>query len=150
MWPAAEVATDIASPVKSSAPVLLLSGEADPVTPPWAAEEASKQSLQQPPFDRSQDRPLFQFSCVNKLISEFVSRGSALIWMLPVPRRFAVRICDRRDDAGDGRRFIAREPTSRRRDRRELARPARYRPCQTPLVLRLGKTADGKIGGENG
>jgi pimeloyl-ACP methyl ester carboxylesterase len=41
-WPHAEVARSFKEPVRSGAPVLLLSGEADPVTPPELAEEARR------------------------------------------------------------------------------------------------------------
>ena len=41
-WPHATVAPAFKEPVRSSVPVLLLSGEADPVTPPQYAEEAKR------------------------------------------------------------------------------------------------------------
>ena len=41
LWPRAELPPDDAEPVRSSVPVLLLSGELDPVTPPAWAEEAA-------------------------------------------------------------------------------------------------------------
>lgn len=41
-WPTAEVAEDHLRPVRSNAPVLLISGELDPVTPPELADEAAR------------------------------------------------------------------------------------------------------------
>lgn len=41
-WPIAEVGVDYLQPVLSDAPVLLISGELDPVTPPSLADEAAR------------------------------------------------------------------------------------------------------------
>lgn len=41
-WPRSRILEDYAQPVTSSVPVLLLSGELDPVTPAWMAKEAAK------------------------------------------------------------------------------------------------------------
>jgi pimeloyl-ACP methyl ester carboxylesterase len=41
-WPRGQIPADFKQPVASSAPVLLLSGEADPVTPPENAEQAAR------------------------------------------------------------------------------------------------------------
>jgi pimeloyl-ACP methyl ester carboxylesterase len=42
IWPRGKLAPDVHEPVRSNVPVLLLSGERDPVTPPAGAEEASR------------------------------------------------------------------------------------------------------------
>jgi len=42
IWPRGVVSKDFKQPVQSSAPVLLLSGEADPVTPPSNAEQVAQ------------------------------------------------------------------------------------------------------------
>ncbi len=42
LWPRGPVDADLHSPLKSDIPTLLLSGEADPVTPPAAAERAAR------------------------------------------------------------------------------------------------------------
>ena len=42
LWPKGEVPKSFREPVKSKAPVLLFSGELDPVTPPYWAEQARK------------------------------------------------------------------------------------------------------------
>ena len=41
-WPKGQVSAEFRAPVQSDIPVLILSGEADPITPPWHAEEASE------------------------------------------------------------------------------------------------------------
>ncbi len=42
LWPRGPVAADMYAPLRSDVPTLLLSGEADPVTPPAAAERAAR------------------------------------------------------------------------------------------------------------
>jgi pimeloyl-ACP methyl ester carboxylesterase len=42
IWPQGDVPPDFHEPVSSDIPVLLLSGEADPVTPPQYAEQAAE------------------------------------------------------------------------------------------------------------
>ncbi|MFP5288998.1 MAG: alpha/beta fold hydrolase, partial [Thermoanaerobaculia bacterium] len=42
VWPRARIAADTHDPVRSDTPVLLISGERDPVTPPDLAEQASR------------------------------------------------------------------------------------------------------------
>jgi pimeloyl-ACP methyl ester carboxylesterase len=41
-WPRANIATDFRQPLQSDIPVLLLSGEADPITPPQYAEQVAE------------------------------------------------------------------------------------------------------------
>ena len=45
LWPKGPVDSDLHSPLHSDVPTLLLSGEADPVTPPEDAERAGPQGL---------------------------------------------------------------------------------------------------------
>jgi pimeloyl-ACP methyl ester carboxylesterase len=40
-WPKGSVSADFRAPVVSNVPALILSGEADPITPPWHAEKAA-------------------------------------------------------------------------------------------------------------
>ena len=42
IWPAGEIPPDFHAPLASDTPVLLLSGEADPVTPPANAEDVAR------------------------------------------------------------------------------------------------------------
>jgi pimeloyl-ACP methyl ester carboxylesterase len=41
-WPKGKVSPEFREPVTSDVPVLILSGEADPITPPWHAEKVSE------------------------------------------------------------------------------------------------------------
>ncbi|PKN90577.1 MAG: alpha/beta hydrolase [Chloroflexi bacterium HGW-Chloroflexi-6] len=41
-WPRGQVSAGFRAPVASDVPVLILSGEADPITPPWHAEEVAE------------------------------------------------------------------------------------------------------------
>lgn len=41
-WPKGQVSPEFRIPVKSDVPVLILSGEADPITPPWHAEKVAE------------------------------------------------------------------------------------------------------------
>jgi pimeloyl-ACP methyl ester carboxylesterase len=75
-WPRGTAPKDFATPVKSDVPVLFVSGEADPVTPPWLAEEAAKHF----PNGRHVSVPhtghFFDFACVDALTTAFVAKGS--------------------------------------------------------------------------
>jgi pimeloyl-ACP methyl ester carboxylesterase len=77
-WPRGQVGQEIHEPAEVPVPALLLSGEADPVTPPsWAALAA--RSL---PHSRSitltgQGHGNFGRGCVPRLAAEFVVRGTA-------------------------------------------------------------------------
>jgi pimeloyl-ACP methyl ester carboxylesterase len=77
IWPRVAVPASFATPVKSNLPVLLISGEADPVTPPWLAAEAAKHF----PNGRHVSVPhtghAFGFDCVDDLVAAFVAKGSA-------------------------------------------------------------------------
>jgi pimeloyl-ACP methyl ester carboxylesterase len=77
VWPRGAAPKDFATPVKSDAPVLLVSGEADPVAPPWLAEQAAKHF----PNGRLVSVPhtghFFDFECVDALVATFVAKGSA-------------------------------------------------------------------------
>jgi len=79
LWPRAKAQTDYA--VRSSAPVLMLTGEWDPVTPPTNAQIAARSlpnSLQVViPHGGHGFGGLDGLQCVQKLIGEFVEQGSA-------------------------------------------------------------------------
>jgi pimeloyl-ACP methyl ester carboxylesterase len=40
-WPKGSVSADFRAPIVSNVPVLIFSGEADPITPPWHAEKVA-------------------------------------------------------------------------------------------------------------
>ncbi|QRK10135.1 alpha/beta fold hydrolase [Archangium violaceum] len=76
-WPRGELARDYREPVKSDVPVLLLSGELDPVTPPSWAEDA-KRTLSNslhvvlPGVGHGTSA----IGCARSLMADFVTRGS--------------------------------------------------------------------------
>jgi pimeloyl-ACP methyl ester carboxylesterase len=77
-WPVRPVPASWRTPVRSDVPALLLSGEADPVTPPRHAELAAKDL----PRARhvvlaGQGHGVFTRGCVPRLAAEFVAAGSA-------------------------------------------------------------------------
>ncbi|MBO0800949.1 MAG: alpha/beta hydrolase, partial [Blastocatellia bacterium] len=76
-WPRAQVPTAFATPVKASAPVLLISGEADPVAPPWLAADAAKQLPNGRHLVIPHTGHFFGYPCVDKLVTEFVNKGDA-------------------------------------------------------------------------
>jgi pimeloyl-ACP methyl ester carboxylesterase len=77
-WPHGQVAPLEAQPVASNKPVLLLSGELDPVTPPSWAEEAGRTLLNSlhllvPGVGHGVSAE----SCIPRLMAQFIEEGSA-------------------------------------------------------------------------
>lgn len=76
-WPKGKVAPAFNEPVKSNVPVLMITGDLDPVAPPQAAAGA----LRFLPNGRQITIPntghFFRFECVDNLYAEFVKKGSA-------------------------------------------------------------------------
>jgi pimeloyl-ACP methyl ester carboxylesterase len=81
LWPRAIVRPDYGNPVKSSVPALILTGEWDPVTPPSNAEAVAKNlpnSLNLVvPHGAHGFGGLEGLDCIDRLLTEFVERGSA-------------------------------------------------------------------------
>lgn len=75
-WPKGTVSPTYVTPVKATAPVLMISGEVDPVTPPWIAKAA----VANLPNGRQIIIPHashYTYECAENLIAEFIERGSA-------------------------------------------------------------------------
>jgi pimeloyl-ACP methyl ester carboxylesterase len=76
-WPKGKVAATFSEPVKSDVPILMITGELDPVAPPWLAAGA----LRFLPNGRHISIPNtghhFRFECIDNLFVEFLSKGSA-------------------------------------------------------------------------
>ena len=76
-WPKGKVAQSFNEPVKSNLPVLMISGDLDPVAPPTAAAGA----LRFLPNGRQITIPntghYFRFECVDNLSEEFLKKASA-------------------------------------------------------------------------
>ena len=77
IWPRSDTPSSFATPVKSEAPVLLISGEADPVTPPWLAEAAARHLPNSRQIVIPHTGHFFTFRCVDELIAAFVAKGTA-------------------------------------------------------------------------
>jgi len=80
LWPRAEIERDYAQPVKSDVPVLILTGEWDPVTPPANGERAAKTLTNSlhivvPSGAHGLDG-LEGMDCIDNLIVEFIERGT--------------------------------------------------------------------------
>jgi pimeloyl-ACP methyl ester carboxylesterase len=80
LWPRGEIERDYAQPVKSDLPVLILTGEWDPVTPPSNAERVAKTltnslNIVVPSGAHGLDG-LEGMDCIDKLIVNFVERGA--------------------------------------------------------------------------
>ncbi len=76
-WPSRQVPTESLAPVRSSVPALLLSGEADPVTPPLNAEQVaatlpSSLLLVAP----GQGHGIVTLGCTNRVAADFVEKGN--------------------------------------------------------------------------
>lgn len=81
LWPRGEIERDYAQPVKSDVPVLILTGEWDPVTPPSNAERAAKTltnslNIVVPSGAHGLDG-LEGMDCIDNLIVEFIERGTS-------------------------------------------------------------------------
>jgi pimeloyl-ACP methyl ester carboxylesterase len=76
-WPRGELSADFKQPVVSDVPTLLLSGEADPVTPPANADQAAKtlpNSLHV--VAPGQGHNVIGRGCLSRLAAEFMDGGS--------------------------------------------------------------------------
>lgn len=80
LWPRAEIERDYAQPVKSDVPVLILTGQWDPVTPPSNGERVAKTLTNSlhvvvPSGAHGLDG-LEGMDCIDNLIVEFIEKGS--------------------------------------------------------------------------
>ncbi len=76
-WPSVKAPASFVSPVKSSVPVLIISGEVDPVTPAYIAAEAAKGLPNSKQVVIHNGTHLTESPCIMKLITEFISTGNA-------------------------------------------------------------------------
>jgi pimeloyl-ACP methyl ester carboxylesterase len=74
-WPAGELDADFKAPVVSAKPLLLLSGEHDPVTPPGYAEQIMGSGLSNARHivGSAQGHGLVAVGCTPRLLREFVN-----------------------------------------------------------------------------
>jgi pimeloyl-ACP methyl ester carboxylesterase len=77
VWPRGKVPDAYHEPVVSDVPVLLMSGERDPVTPPrYAARAAETFSNSLNLVARGQSHSVMRHVCLKELTTEFIERGS--------------------------------------------------------------------------
>jgi pimeloyl-ACP methyl ester carboxylesterase len=79
MWPRGEVPTDFLQPVSSNAPVLIFSGNMDPVTPPRYGEEVARHLPNSihviiPEAGHGADG-LTDPGCIDRIVIEFLEKG---------------------------------------------------------------------------
>jgi pimeloyl-ACP methyl ester carboxylesterase len=81
MWPRGEIPTDFLEPVRSNAPVLIFSGNMDPVTPPKYGEEVARhlpnsRHIIIPEAGHGVDG-MTDPGCIDRIIIEFMDKGNA-------------------------------------------------------------------------
>jgi pimeloyl-ACP methyl ester carboxylesterase len=76
-WPRAAVPSGFTSAVESEAPVLLLSGEADPASPHWFAAEAVRYLPNGLQATIPHEAHGYFSDCISGITAEFISNGSA-------------------------------------------------------------------------
>jgi pimeloyl-ACP methyl ester carboxylesterase len=76
-WPRGKVAANYTDPVRSDVPVLIISGDVDPVTPPWLAADAVHYLSHGRQIVGKNWSHSSISDCGNRLIADFISRGSA-------------------------------------------------------------------------
>ncbi len=77
LWPRGEVPQGFHEPVHSDLPVLLMSGERDPVTPPvYAAQTAETFPNSLNLVARGQAHSVMKIACLRDITTEFIDKGS--------------------------------------------------------------------------
>jgi len=149
-WPRSDVSADYATPVKSDKPVLLISGDADPVAPPSLAAEAAKYLPNSRHVVIPHTGHYFAFPCVDKLIAEFVTKGSAKDLDVAcissnAPLRFITT--EMLQELAQAQQATARNETPAANE--EIWQGVLDTGQQKlRLVLRIAKTVDGKLTGK--
>jgi pimeloyl-ACP methyl ester carboxylesterase len=78
IWPRGRVPADFHTPVRASQPVLLLSGELDPVTPARYGQEVARTLPQSRHLVlRGQGHSVLQVGCVPRLLAGFIDSADA-------------------------------------------------------------------------
>lgn len=76
LWPQGKVPASFATPVKSDVPVLLFSGDVDPVSPAWIAEAAARHLSNSRHIVVRDAAHTATNACIDGLMAEFISKGS--------------------------------------------------------------------------
>ncbi|MBI1763192.1 MAG: alpha/beta fold hydrolase [Acidobacteria bacterium] len=148
-WPHANVSASFTTPVKSDKPVLLISGEADPVAPPWLAAEAAKHLPNGRHLMIPHTGHFFAFPCVDKLVAEFVTQGSAkeldaacVSAIRPQPFMTEELL----NEMAQQQTASSKQLPAANEERWEGVLEAGQQKLR--LILRLAKAADGKLSGK--
>lgn len=75
-WPSIKAPSSFINPVKSDLPILLISGDIDPVTPSWVAAGAAKLMPNALHVRIHDGTHLTESPCISNMIAKFVSNGS--------------------------------------------------------------------------
>jgi len=75
-WPKGKVSATFSEPVKSDAPILMITGDLDPVAPPWLATGAARLLPNSRQISIRNTGHYFRFECVEDLFVEFLSKAS--------------------------------------------------------------------------
>jgi pimeloyl-ACP methyl ester carboxylesterase len=76
-WPSAKTPATFLDPVKSDVPVLMVSGDVDPVTPPSYGAAAARSLPNSKQIVIHDGTHLTSSECIDHLVAEFISKGSA-------------------------------------------------------------------------
>jgi pimeloyl-ACP methyl ester carboxylesterase len=76
LWPSTKAPASFLDPVKSDAPVLMVSGDVDPVTPPAYAANAARSLPNSRQIVIRNGTHLTNSDCIDKLIAQFLSKGT--------------------------------------------------------------------------
>lgn len=90
-WPKGKVAANFNEPVKSDAPVLMITEDPDPVSPLWLAAGASRFMPNSREITIPNTGHYFRFDCVDDLFVEFLSKGLRKGSTTRVLRRLSAR-----------------------------------------------------------
>jgi pimeloyl-ACP methyl ester carboxylesterase len=76
-WPRSDVPASFYDPVVSDVPVLMLSGELDPATPPHFAATAARSLSNGRQVLMRNAAHAYWYPCMQRLVAEFIAKGSA-------------------------------------------------------------------------
>lgn len=76
-WPKGKVARSFSEPVKSDVPILMITGDLDPVAPPWLAASAARSLPNSRHITIPNTGHYFRFECIDDLSVSFLSKASA-------------------------------------------------------------------------
>ena len=77
LWPSVKAPASFLEPVRSNVPVLLVSGEVDPVTPPAYAAAAARFLSRSRQIVIHNGTHLTSSDCIDNLVAQFISKGTA-------------------------------------------------------------------------